>query len=47
MGKHKIDLTEIDGDDVDWAELAYDRVQRHAFVNTMMNNFEKHKLLKA
>jgi hypothetical protein len=33
----KIDLSEIGWDDVDWVNLAQDRYQRRALVNTVMN----------
>jgi hypothetical protein len=33
----KMDLTEIGWDDVDWIELAQDRDQWRALVNTVMN----------
>jgi hypothetical protein len=33
----KIDLTEIGSEGVDWIQLARDRVQWRAFVNTVMN----------
>jgi hypothetical protein len=35
--KIKIDLREIGIDGADWIRLAWDRVQRRAFVNTVMN----------
>jgi hypothetical protein len=33
----KIDLREIDIDGANWIRLVQDRVQRRAFVNTVMN----------
>jgi hypothetical protein len=33
----KIDLREIEWDGMDWIDLAQDRDQRRALVNTMMN----------
>jgi hypothetical protein len=33
----KMDLREIVWDDIDWIDLAEDRVQWRAFVNTVMN----------
>jgi hypothetical protein len=33
----KIDLREIEWDSVDWIDLAQDRDQRRALVNTVMN----------
>jgi hypothetical protein len=33
----KIDLTEIGWDDIDWIDLAQDRDQWRALVNTVMN----------
>jgi hypothetical protein len=33
----KIDLREIGIDGVNWIQLAYDRVQKRTFVNTVMN----------
>jgi hypothetical protein len=33
----KIDLTEIGGDGMDWIDLAQDRDQWRALVNTVMN----------
>jgi hypothetical protein len=33
----KIDLREIGWDGVDWVDLAQDRVQWRAYVNTVMN----------
>jgi hypothetical protein len=32
-----MDLTEIGGDVMDWIDLAQDRDQRRAFVNTVIN----------
>jgi hypothetical protein len=36
-GNIKIDLREIEIDEVKWTRLAKDRVQWRAFVNTVMN----------
>jgi hypothetical protein len=33
----KMDLREIGWDDIDWIDLAQDRDQRRALVNTVMN----------
>jgi hypothetical protein len=37
MDNIKIDLIEIGCDDMDWIDLAQDRDQRTALVNTVMN----------
>jgi hypothetical protein len=37
MDNIKMDLREIGWDDVDWTDLAQDRGQWRAFVNTVMN----------
>jgi hypothetical protein len=37
VDNNKMDLTEIGWDDVDWIELAQDRDQWRALVNTVMN----------
>jgi hypothetical protein len=41
-----MDLTEIGWDGVDWIELAQDREQWRAFVNTVMNLRGSLKLLR-
>jgi hypothetical protein len=37
VGNIKLDLREIGIDGVNWIQLAQDRVQGQAFVNTVMN----------
>jgi hypothetical protein len=37
VDNNKMDLREIEFDVIDWIDLAQDRVQRRALVNTVMN----------